>query len=118
MGKNKKGKNKADNQGFIYSTDSSFQFDHSNQDEEGLQPSEQLLYVSLDKKQRGGKQVTLIENFIGSDSEMKDLAKLLKSKCGVGGGAKDGEIFIQGDHRNKVVDLLEKEGYRVKRKGG
>jgi translation initiation factor 1 len=77
-----------------------------------------LLYVSIDRKQRGGKSVTLVEGFIGSDDDLKDLGKMLKSKCGVGGSAKDGEIVVQGENRDKVMELLNKEGYKTKRKGG
>jgi translation initiation factor 1 len=77
-----------------------------------------LLYVSIDRKQRGGKSVTLVEGFIGSDDDLKDLGKMLKSKCGVGGSAKDGEIVVQGENRDKVMELLNKAGYKTKRKGG
>ncbi len=103
----------------VYSTNPDFQF-NSDEDEttETLAPNEQLLYVSIDRKQRGGKEVTLVEGFVGSDDDLKDLAKLLKSKCGVGGSAKDGEIIIQGNFKDKVHDLLVAEGYKVKKKGG
>lgn len=103
----------------VYSTNPDFQF-NSDEDEatETLSPNEQLLYVSIDRKQRGGKEVTLVEGFVGSDDDLKDLAKLLKSKCGVGGSAKDGEIIIQGNFKDKVHDLLVAEGYKVKKKGG
>lgn len=103
----------------VYSTNPDFQF-NSDEDEaiETLSPSEQLLYVSIDRKQRGGKEVTLVEGFVGSDDDLKDLAKLLKSKCGVGGSAKDGEIIVQGNFKDKVHDLLVAEGYKVKKKGG
>ncbi|MGB0424119.1 MAG: translation initiation factor, partial [Flavobacteriales bacterium] len=81
-------------------------------------PNEQLLYVSLDRKNRSGKAVSLVEGFVGNKDDLKALSKSLKQACGVGGNEKDGNILIQGDHRNKVVDLLEKAGYKVKRKGG
>ena len=71
----------------------------------------QLLRISLDKRNRKGKAVTLITGFVGSDDDISELGKLLKTKCGVGGSTKDREIIIQGDHRNKVLDILQKEGY-------
>ena len=103
----------------VYSTNPDFQFNSDEAEEtETLSPNEQLLYVSIDRKQRGGKEVTLVEGFVGSDDDLKDLAKLLKSKCGVGGSAKDGEIIVQGSFKDKVHDLLVAEGYKVKKKGG
>ncbi|MBL57595.1 MAG: translation initiation factor [Flavobacteriales bacterium] len=105
--------------GMVYSTNPDFDYDHGNrEDEETLPPHEQQLYVSLDKKNRKGKAVSLVEGFVGSEEDLKDLGKLLKSKCGVGGSAKNGEILIQGDFRDKIVSLLQLEGYQVKRKGG
>ena len=76
--------------------------------------NKQQLIVSIDKKQRKGKTVTLVEGFIGKTEDLEALAKLLKTKCGVGGSAKDGEIVIQGDFKIKVKEILEKEGYKVK----
>lgn len=103
----------------VYSTNPDFSYDYDDQEEaETLEPSKQLLYVSLDRKQRAGKEVTLIEGFVGTDEDLKELGKILKSKCGVGGTAKDGEIIIQGSFRDKIIDLLTKEGYKTKKKGG
>ncbi len=104
----------------VYSTNPEFKM--PNPDEESVQetlPSRQQdLRVSLDKKQRGGKKVTLVTGFIGSKEDLESLGKMLKSKCGVGGTAKDGEIVIQGDFVEKVITLLISNGYRAKRKGG
>ena len=105
--------------GVVYSTSDDFQYEYGNNfTQETLAPNAQKLKVMLDKKSRGGKQVTLIEGFVGTDDDLKDLGKLLKQKCGVGGSAKDGEILIQGDFRDKILQLLQNEGYNAKRVGG
>ncbi|MFA5573485.1 MAG: translation initiation factor [Brumimicrobium sp.] len=112
MGKSKNRK------GVVYSTNPDFNYDDEINEEETLANEDQLLYVSIDRKQRKGKEVTLIEGFVGTDYDLKTLAKSLKSKCGVGGTAKDGEILIQGNFRDKIIEILQKEGYKTKRKGG
>ena len=101
----------------VYSTDPGYDYGEEIEETETLPAAQQLLYISLDKKQRGGKKVTLVENFIGTDGDFTALGKMLKTKCGVGGTAKDGIILIQGDFRDKIADILTKEGYKIKQKG-
>ena len=106
-------------QGVVYSTNPDFTYQTDEQAGAAtLPPQQQQLRVQLDKKQRGGKQVTLVTGFIGTDSGLQALGKLLKTKCGVGGSAKDGEVVVQGDFREKVMEVLLKEGYKVKKIGG
>lgn len=96
----------------VYSTNPDYNYEMENDEEQTTLPAaRQRLRVQLDRKNRGGKVVTLITGFVGTDSDMKELGKLLKSKCGVGGSAKDGEIIVQGDFKQKVLELLKKEGY-------
>ncbi len=104
--------------GIMYSTDPSFSYEEENVAAESLANNQQDLRVMLDRKNRGGKAVTLITGFIGTEEALESLAKMLKTKCGVGGAAKQGEILIQGDFRDKVLTLLQKEGYKVKKSGG
>lgn len=104
--------------GVVYSTNQEFEYKGEEKDQqETLPPGQQKLYVSLDKKNRKGKAVTLVEGFIGSEDDLKSLGKELKSKCGSGGTAKEGEIIIQGDFRDRVSAMLKDKGYLVKRKG-
>jgi translation initiation factor 1 len=104
--------------GIVYSTNSSFEYEYSSSEEAAtLPPQQQNLKVALDKSLRAGKQVTLVSGFVGSASDLEQLGKILKSKCGVGGSVKDGEVIIQGDHRDKIVQILQKDGYKAKRVG-
>ena len=105
--------------GMVYSTNPDFAYDTGGQaEEQTLPPERQELRVWLDRKHRAGKCVTLVRGFAGSDQALRQLATLLKSRCGVGGTAKEGEIIIQGDVRDRVVELLVKAGYKAKKAGG
>lgn len=102
--------------GVVYSTDPSFNYTTEETTEaETLEPSRQKLTVTIDRRNRGGKQVTLVSGFVGTQEDLAALGKTLKVKCGVGGSAKDGEITIQGDLRDKVTVLLKGMGYNAKR---
>ncbi len=105
--------------GMVYSTNPDFEYRTEQREEPATLPPElQELRVWLDRKQRGGKVVTIVRGFVGSADDLAELARLLKTKCGVGGAAKEGGILIQGDHRDRVTELLLKSGYRCKKAGG
>jgi translation initiation factor 1 len=96
----------------VYSTNPDYHYHKEDEETDATLPKEkQLLRVSLDKRNRKGKAVTLVTGFQGCDEDLQVLGKLLKMRCGVGGSAKEGEIIVQGDHRSKVLDILQKEGY-------
>lgn len=118
--KNKKDENDwKDRLGMVYSTNPDFEYDYDQEtEEETLPPNQQDLRVMLDRKNRKGKAATLVTGFVGTEDDLKDLGKMLKTKCGVGGSAKDGEIIIQGDLRDKVLELLKNAGYKAKKSGG
>ena|SRR5687767_1895357 len=109
-------KNKPDTRGFVYSTDPDFSFEEDHKKTETLPPAQQKLKVRLETKHRAGKAVTLIEGFSGKEEDLEDLGKKLKSFCGTGGSAKDGEIIVQGDQREKVMQWLLKNGYKQSKK--
>ncbi|MDG1914652.1 MAG: translation initiation factor [Crocinitomix sp.] len=103
----------------VYSTNPNFGYDDGEEEEEEtLEPNQQDLRVLVDRKQRKGKEVTLVTGFVGTDEDLKDLGKSIKQKCGVGGAVKNGEIMIQGNVVKKVLDILHKSGYKAKQSGG
>lgn len=111
----KKDKNRVN---VVYSTNPNFNYEsESNEQHETLPAAQQNLKVYLDRL-GGGKLLSRVTGFVGTESDLNDLAKLLKQKCGVGGNSKDGEILIQGDNRDKIITLLTKEGYKIKKAGG
>lgn len=96
----------------VYSTNPDYQYITDEKEEnETLPKQQQKLRVSIEKNHRGGKTVTIVKNFIGSDNDAKELGRLLKTKCGVGGSVKDGEILVQGDFKTKIIELLKNDGY-------
>ncbi len=105
-------------EGIVYSTESEFSYSYQQDDQAAaLPPGQQNLKVLLDKSGRAGKQVTLVSGFIGPAKDLEALGKVLKAKCGTGGSVKDGEVIIQGDFRDRVVQVLQAEGYKVRRSG-
>jgi translation initiation factor 1 len=105
--------------GFVFSTNEQEDFSaYSEGSSENIDPKDQQLEAHFSNKGRGGKTVTIVSGFQGKENDLKTLAKLLKTKCGVGGSVKDGEIIIQGNYRDKIMSILQKEGYSVKRVGG
>jgi translation initiation factor 1 len=102
----------------VYSTNPDYQYQHNEESEkETLPPQKQNLIVAIERKNRGGKTVTLVKGFIGSEVDLSELGKKIKTKCGVGGSAKEGEIIIQGEFKTRIADLLKEWGYRVKISG-
>ena len=113
MSKNKKSRNAV---GVVYSTNPDYQYQYDDPDEqlETLPPAKQRLHVRMERSGRGGKTVTVVDNFVGSDDDLQALGRTLKTKCGVGGTAKDGQIIIQGDFRERIATLLKELGYPAK----
>lgn len=110
-------KKRSNTGGLVYSTDPNFKLpqDDSNEDET-ISPAQQKIKIRLDTKNRGGKAVTLVEGFIGINTDKEELGKKLKTFCGTGGSVKDGEIIVQGDNREKVLQWLQKNGYLLSKK--
>ena len=110
-------KNKNNRKGMIYSTNPNFEFEYDNEEIDTIANNQQNLKVCIDKH-RAGKIAVILKGFVGNTDDLKALSKILKARCGVGGSTKNGEIIIQGDIRDKVMDILTKEGYNYKRVGG
>lgn len=113
-----KNKNKPDSNGFVYSTDPAFSFQHENKNLETLPAARQPLRVMLETKHRAGKAVTVVYGFVGKETDLEELGKKLKTYCGTGGSVKDGEAIVQGDQRDKVMQWLQKNGYALAKKAG
>jgi len=111
-------KKKRKDNNIVYSTNPDFSYENEHEQKETLPPQQQSIKVQREKKGRGGKEVTIVRGFVGSEEDLKDLGRDLKKQCGVGGSAKDGEIIIQGDHADKITQLLMKAGYKAKKSGG
>jgi translation initiation factor 1 len=108
-------KKKSNYNGIVYSTDPGYKPELEDKHEETPHPSQQRLRIRLDTKHRSGKAVTLVENFTGKEDDLEKLGKQLKSFCGTGGSVKDGQIIIQGDQRQKILQYLQKNGYKNSR---
>lgn len=106
-------KNKPDAKGFVYSTDPNFRFENESNSAETLQPALQKLKIQLNTRYRVGKAVTVVTGFTGNENDLEELGKKLKTFCGTGGSAKDGEIIVQGDQRNKVLQYMQQNGYKL-----
>lgn len=107
-------KNKEQRSSFVYSTDPNFKLEEELPAQETLPPQEQVLRIQVETKHRAGKTVTVVLGFIGTEQDLAQLGKDLKTHCGTGGAAKDGEIILQGDHREKMRQWLQKKGYKIK----
>ncbi len=110
-------KNKKNRSGIVYSTNDNFEYSYDQEEPQTIENSEQNLKIHLERY-KGNKAASVIKGYVGSENDLKDLAKKLKSSCGVGGSAKNGEIIIQGDHRDKILKLLLDDNYKAKKAGG